>query len=75
MTAPLSWRRSIHRSIHVLFAVVLGTYLYSPLSGVWVAELLVQVLVFPGLALSGVLLWKGPVVRRWVRARRPERAN
>lgn len=59
----------------MLFAVVLGAYLYSPLSGVWAAELLVQGLVFPGLALSGMVLWKGPVVRRWVRGRRPERAN
>lgn len=61
--------RSIQRVVHLLFAVVLGVYLYSPLSDVGAVELLVQVVVFPGLALSGVLLWKGGRLRRWYRDR------
>ncbi|MCU4926147.1 hypothetical protein OB905_09155 [Halobacteria archaeon AArc-dxtr1] len=74
MTTSLPWDRSIHRSIHVLFAVALGSYLYSPLSDVWAAELLIQGLVFPGLALSGMLLWKEAVLRRWIRTHRSERS-
>lgn len=65
--------RSIQRIIHLLFAVVLGAYIYSPLSDVSVIALLVQVVAFPGLALSGVLLWKGDKLRRWYRDRKENR--
>lgn len=65
--------RSIQRIIHLLFAVVLGGYIYSSLSDVRVVALLVQGVVFPGLALSGVLLWKGDRLRRWYRDRKETR--
>lgn len=71
MIAPVR-SRSVRRTLHLLLAAALGTYLYSPLSGVSAAAALVEVVVFPGLALSGLWLWKGPVVRRWYRTRRTE---
>jgi hypothetical protein len=57
------WSRSRQRLAHVAFATVLGVYLYSPLGDVAGVELAVQVLVFPALALSGLLMWKGHRVR------------
>jgi hypothetical protein len=50
--------------LHLVLATVLGVFLYSPLGGEPLVELGVQVVVFPALALSGVLLWKGHEIRR-----------
>jgi len=50
------WRRSTHRLLHLLPAVALGVFLYSPLRTLSEAVLVAQVLLFPSLALSGVLL-------------------
>ncbi|RXK46890.1 hypothetical protein [Halorientalis pallida] len=69
MTPGAPWRRRTHRLVHLLFAVALGTFVYSPLRTVAVAVLVVQLLVFPGLLLSGILLWKGPRIRQWYRDR------
>ncbi|QCC51929.1 hypothetical protein [Halapricum salinum] len=59
------WRRSTHRLLHLLPAVALGVFLYSPLRTLSEAVLVAQLLLFPSLALSGVLLWKGPRIRQW----------
>lgn len=67
MTRSRLWSRSIQRTIHLVFPVVLGAYLYSPLADVGGVELVVQAVVFPFLALSGILLWKGPKFRQWYR--------
>jgi hypothetical protein len=58
------WSRSRQRLAHFVLATALGVYLYSPLGSVAAVELAVQVLVFPALALSGLLMWKGPRIRR-----------
>lgn len=58
------WSRSRQRLLHLVLATVLGVFLYSPLGGEPLVELGVQVVVFPALALSGVLLWKGHEIRR-----------
>lgn len=59
------WRRSTHRLLHLLPAVALGVFLYSPLRTLSEAVLVAQLLLFPSLALSGVLLWKEPRIRQW----------
>jgi hypothetical protein len=56
--------RSRQRIVHLLFATVLGVYLYSPLGSVAGVEPFVQVVAFPALALSGLLMWRGPRLRR-----------
>lgn len=66
---PAVWSRSNHRMVHVVLATVLGTYLYSPLADVASAELAVQLVIFPVLALSGLLMWKGQALRRRLRSR------
>ncbi|MDS0282506.1 hypothetical protein [Haloarcula onubensis] len=58
------WRRSTHRAIHLLLAVAAGAFVYSPLRTEPAAVLAVQAVLFPLLALSGVLLWKGAALRR-----------
>jgi hypothetical protein len=58
--------RTRQRLTHLVLATALGVYLYSPLGDVAVVELAVQLLVFPALALSGLLLWKGHRLRGWL---------
>jgi hypothetical protein len=56
-------------------AAWLGVYLYSPLGDGALFGLLTQVIAFPFLVASGLLLWKGPALRRRVgstRRRSPE---
>lgn len=62
MSGRLRSRRA-QRLAHLVLATALGVYLYSPLREVAVVGLVVQVLVFPALAVSGVLMWKGPRLR------------
>lgn len=63
------WSRTYHRRLHLVFASILGIYIYSPLGGVQAVELIVQTLVFPALALSGILLWRGRQIQRWLTTR------
>jgi hypothetical protein len=69
MSGATLWRRATHRVAHLLLAGGLGVFVYSPLRTDSTAILAVQVVLFPLLALSGVLLWKGGQLRRWLRER------
>ena len=69
MSRSLPWRRSAQRAGHLLLAVALGAFVYSPLRTVPEAVFAVQFVLFPLLALSGLLLWQGSRLRRWYRAR------
>lgn len=62
-------RRSTQRVGHLLLAGLLGAFLYSPLRTVPEAVLAVQAVVFPLLAVSGLLMWRGQRLWRWLRAR------
>lgn len=62
-------RRPTQRVGHLLLAGLLGVFLYSPLRTVPEAVLAVQALLFPLLAVSGLLMWKGPRLQRWYRER------
>jgi hypothetical protein len=63
------WRRSTHRLAHLLLAGVLGTFVYSPFTADPTFRFVVQVIAFPALVVSGLLLWRGPALRRWLRTR------
>jgi hypothetical protein len=64
--APAVWRRRYQRYAHLLVAGWLGLYLYSPLAEVIHFELATQAVAFPFLVVSGLLLWRGPALRRWL---------
>lgn len=51
------YRTSV-RWIHLALSAVLGTYVYSPWSSNTVFHAVVQWLLFPLLAVTGVALWK-----------------
>lgn len=63
-----SFRRAV-RLLHIAAACALGTYLYSPLiDATWAARVL-QIGVFPAMALSGVAMWQQARLRRWLGGR------
>jgi hypothetical protein len=63
---PIVWRRRYQRYAHLVVASWLGLYLYSPLAEVAQFELATQAVAFPFLVVSGLFLWRGAALRRWL---------
>jgi hypothetical protein len=55
----------MQRLAHLALGAAIGAFVYSPLRTVPEAVLVVQVLVFPLLVMSGLLMWRGARLRRW----------
>ncbi|MEM6262476.1 MAG: hypothetical protein AAGI38_08220 [Bacteroidota bacterium] len=51
-------QRNILRIVHLIGAAAIGTYVYSPYSEVEWFALLMQIVIIPALALTGMWLWK-----------------
>ena len=60
--------RDIQRLAHLGGAAAVGTYLYGPWTDTPLLTAILQWGVFPGLTLSGTLLWQGPRLRRSLRS-------
>jgi hypothetical protein len=58
--------RSIVRSIHLILAIPILGYIYSPFDQIPNYAPLVRFVFFPLLVVSGLWMWKGHVVRRLV---------
>ena len=52
-------QRNLIRTIHLVGAASIGTYVYSPWSDVAWFALFNQALVIPVLSLTGLWMWKG----------------
>ena len=57
-------QRSIFRWIHLVFAIPIIGYIYSPFEQIPNYAPAVRFVFFPILALSGLWMWKGHFVRR-----------
>ena len=62
-----STERTFFRSIHIMGAAIIGTYIYSPWSSLDWFTLLNQALVIPVLSLSGIWMWKGHKIKAVLR--------
>ncbi len=51
--------RNLFRWLHIIAAGVIGTYIYSPWTAVEWFRLLVQLVVIPAIAFTGLWMWKG----------------
>jgi hypothetical protein len=58
--------RSIFRWIHIIFAIPILGYIYSPFEEIPNYAPAVRFVFLPGLVLSGLWMWKGHVVRRLI---------
>jgi hypothetical protein len=72
-----STKRSIVRWLHIIFAVPIVGYIYSPFDLVHYYATPTRYVFVPTIVLSGLWLWKGHVVRRWfsLRPHSDERAT
>jgi len=57
-------QRSIVRWIHIIFAIPIIGYIYSPFEDIPNYAPVVRYVAVPAIALTGLLMWKGHLVRR-----------
>lgn len=57
-------KRSILRWMHIIFAIPTIGYIYSPFKDLPDYAPVVRYIAFPIIALSGLLMWKGDMLRR-----------
>jgi hypothetical protein len=59
-------KRSILRSIHIVFGIPIVGYIYSPFEEIPNYAPVVRFVAVPVIVLSGLWMWKGYVVRRLI---------
>jgi predicted tellurium resistance membrane protein TerC len=59
-------KRSIFRWIHLIFAIPIIGYVYSPIKELPNYAPVVRYVAFPVIALSGLWMWKGHLLRRLI---------
>jgi hypothetical protein len=57
-------KRTILRTIHLVLAVPIGGYVYSPFEAIPDYAPLTRFVFFPAMVLTGLWMWKGAWVRR-----------
>jgi len=62
-------KRSILRSIHIVFSIPILGYIYSPFEEIPKYADRVRFVVVPVMLLSGFWMWKGHVLRRLISKR------
>jgi len=62
----LPTQRSIFRWIHLIFAIPILGYIYSPFERLPDYASATRFVFFPAMVLSGLWMWKGHVVRRLI---------
>jgi hypothetical protein len=62
-------KRSILRWIHIVFAIPIAGYVYSPFEDIPDYAPIVRFVVVPVIVLTGLWMWKGHVLRRLISKR------
>jgi thiosulfate reductase cytochrome b subunit len=62
-------KRSVLRWVHIVFAIPILGYIYSPFEEIPKYAPLVRFIFVPVLVLSGLWMWKGHVLRRLISKR------
>ncbi len=64
-------KRTILRTLHILFALPLIGYIYGPPSETVQYLPYFRYVYFPVVAISGILMWKGHLLRRLTNRNKP----
>jgi thiosulfate reductase cytochrome b subunit len=59
--------RKIIRWFHILASIPIIGFVYGPVSTIAEAAAMVRWVIFPLVILSGFWMWKGHVVKKWLR--------
>jgi hypothetical protein len=65
--------RTMFRWIHIVFAIPIFGYIYSPFDKLPSYAFKTRYIFMPIMIVSGLWMWKGHAVRRLLRRDRPER--
>jgi len=64
-------KRAIFRSIHIIFAIPIAGYIYSPFDKIPDYAPATRFVFVPILVLTGLWMWKGHLIRRLFSKRSP----
>ncbi|WP_276372819.1 hypothetical protein [Chryseolinea sp. H1M3-3] len=62
-----SFERNLIRWLHLLISIPVIGYIYGPVAEIPQASMAVRFIFFPVLVISGFWLWKGYVVKKYLR--------
>lgn len=62
-------QRDIQRVVHLVGAAVLVVYVYVPLDSAPFVTALMQLVILPALAITGLLMWQGLRLRNLIQGR------
>lgn len=60
--------RKIIRWMHIILSIPVVGFVYGPVSQIPIATMWVKFVFLPVIILSGLWLWKGHIVKKWLRA-------
>jgi hypothetical protein len=58
--------RKVIRWLHIIGGTLLAVYVYSPWSAIQAFDLIMKIVILPVLIASGLWLWKGMIVKKWL---------
>jgi thiosulfate reductase cytochrome b subunit len=64
-----STERNIMRWLHILLSIPIVGYIYGPVASIPQSAMVVRLVIFPIVVLSGFWMWKGHVVKKWVKSK------
>jgi hypothetical protein len=65
-------QRSIVRCVHIVFSIPILGYIYSPFEVLPTYAPRVRLVVVPAMLFSGLWMWKGHVLRRFISRKSPK---
>lgn len=69
MKGKFPQQRTILRWIHIIVSIPIYGYIYSPFDKIPQYAFPTRFVFFPVMVLTGLLMWKGHLLRRWVSQR------
>ena len=66
MKIKASTERKIIRWLHIVVSIPIIGYIYGPVSKIPEAVTMIRFVLFPLVVLSGLWMWKGAALKRWV---------
>lgn len=64
--------RKIIRWIHLITSIPIIGYIYGPVSEIPEAVAMIRFVLFPLVILTGLWMWKGYLVKKWINAMQPK---
>ncbi len=59
--------RKIIRWLHILASLPIVGYIYGPIADKPHPAFIVKAILFPAIVLSGIWMWKGQIMKRWLK--------